>query len=101
VLQSQQVASSRLRAIETNRWVVQVAPTGFSAFVSPDGKVSARSGVSEQRVATHTVELREGRTPYNRLGDLPFVAAAVAGLFVLWGADRRAISAVEDRECAR
>ena len=30
IVQTQQVASSRLRAIETGRWVVQAAPTGFS-----------------------------------------------------------------------
>ncbi len=60
ILQTQQVASSRLRAIETGRWVVQVAPTGFSAFVTPTGEVLERSSVSEQRVETHSVELREG-----------------------------------------
>ena len=35
IVQTQQIASSRLRAIETGRWVVQAAPTGFSAFVTP------------------------------------------------------------------
>ena len=35
IVQTQQVASSRLRAIETGRWVVQAAPTGFSEFVTP------------------------------------------------------------------
>ncbi len=89
VLQTQQVASSRLRAIESDRWVVQVAPTGFSAFVSPQGEVSDRSGVSEQRVATHTVELRDGRTPYNRLGDIPFVAATALLLVACLGTQRR------------
>ena len=49
VLQTQQIASSRLRAVETGRWVVQAAPTGFSAFVSPSGDVDQRTGVSEQR----------------------------------------------------
>ena len=39
ILQTQQVASSKLRAVETGRWIVQVSPTGFSAFVSPDGEV--------------------------------------------------------------
>jgi apolipoprotein N-acyltransferase len=57
ILQSQQVASSRLRAIENGRWVVQVSPTGFSAFVSADGDVFDRTGVSEQKVVTRTVPL--------------------------------------------
>jgi apolipoprotein N-acyltransferase len=54
VLQSQQVASSRLRAMEQGRWVVQAAPTGFSAFIAPDGTVIDRTSVSEQEVITGT-----------------------------------------------
>ncbi len=82
VLQTQQVASSRLRAIETDRWVVQVAPTGFSAFVSPSGAVADRTAVGEQRVAVHRVEMRTTRTPYSRIGDVPFATLAV-GILVL------------------
>ena len=48
IVQTQQIASSRLRALETGRWVVQAAPTGFSAFVSPDGDVDQRTGVGER-----------------------------------------------------
>ena len=73
ILQSQQVASSRLRAIENGRWVVQVSPTGFSAFVSPDGDVLDRTAVSEQKVIIRTISLNSGRTWYSRLGDTPFV----------------------------
>jgi apolipoprotein N-acyltransferase len=73
ILQSQQVASSRLRAIENGRWVVQVSPTGFSAFVSPEGDVLDRTSVSERRVVNRTIELTDGRTWYSHLGDTPFV----------------------------
>ena len=38
-VQTQQIASSRLRAIETGRWEAQAAPTGFSTIVDPDGRV--------------------------------------------------------------
>ncbi len=51
-LQTQQVASSRLRALETGRWVVQAAPTGISAFVSPGGKVYDRTKISEATTRT-------------------------------------------------
>lgn len=75
VLQSQQVASSRLRAIEQNRWVVQVSPTGFSAFISPSGEVFDRTSVSEQKVITRSIELHGGiRTWYSHTGNLPWVA---------------------------
>ena len=73
VLQSQQVASSRLRAIEQNRWVVQASPTGFSAFISPEGEVYQRTSVSEQEVITRTIELRGLRTWSSPTGDTPWV----------------------------
>lgn len=77
ILQSQQVASSRLRAVESGRWLVQVSPTGFSAFVTPSGQVLDRTDVSEQRVLQREIELRSGSTVYHRVGDLPFVLAAL------------------------
>ena len=90
ILQSQQIASSRLRAIEQNRWLVQVAPTGFSAFVSPDGEVFDRTAVSERAVIVREVPLRSGRTLYSRLGDLPFIVLFVAVLIGLLVSSRRA-----------
>lgn len=71
IVQAQQIASSQLRALETDRWVLQSAPTGFSAIINSSGEVTQRSGVSEQRVLIETVELREGRTPAVILGAWP------------------------------
>jgi len=88
ILQSQQIASSRLRAIETGRWVVQVAPTGFSAFVSPEGRVHDRTAVSEQKVITRTIDVRDGRTLYLRIGDGPWILALGALLFVSLASER-------------
>jgi len=78
ISQTLQIASSRLRAIENGRWLVQVSPTGFSAFISPTGEVFDRTGVSEQRVLERTINLRTGRTLYSNLGDLPFIVLMVA-----------------------
>ncbi|MYB23681.1 MAG: apolipoprotein N-acyltransferase [Acidimicrobiia bacterium] len=80
VVQTQQVASSQLRAIETGRWVVMAAPTGFSAVVSPDGEVLARTGVSEQSVIIADVTLRQGRTWALRAGPWPLLALAAASV---------------------
>ncbi|MGZ4700069.1 MAG: apolipoprotein N-acyltransferase [Ilumatobacteraceae bacterium] len=84
ILQSQQIASSRLRAIENGRWVVQVSPTGFSAFVSPAGEVLDRTAVSEQKVIYRTIALSSGRTWYSHLGDVPFELLVVLALFGSW-----------------
>jgi len=83
-VQTQQVASSRLRAIENGRWLVQVAPTGFSAFVSPDGKVEQRTGTKERAVRHQAVPLRTGFTWYTRFGDAPARLAAVLLLAAAW-----------------
>ena len=82
VVQTQQVASSRLRAVETGRWVVQAAPTGFSAFVSPSGEVHQRTGVSERAVVVREVDLRTGRTWYVSLGDGPWIVAVLVVFLV-------------------
>src|SRR5690606_1903756 len=78
MVQTQQVASSRLRALETGRWVLQAAPTGFTAVVDPDGQVLERTRISEQAVIVATVERRTGDTWAVVLGDrVPFVGAAL------------------------
>ncbi len=90
ILQSQQIASSRLRALEQNRWVVQAAPTGFSAFISPDGDVFQRTAVSDQAVIIRTVDLRDFRTWYSKIGDKPFVLLMFVVLAAAWHVPGRA-----------
>jgi apolipoprotein N-acyltransferase len=89
LVQTQQVASSRMRAIESDRWLLQVAPTGFSAVIGPDGRVHHRSAVSEQIVLQDTVGRRAGTTLYTRWGLAPALAGAVAGLAAGWLVARR------------
>jgi apolipoprotein N-acyltransferase len=91
IVQTQQVASSRLRAIETGRWVAQVSPTGFSAYVSPSGDVHQRTAVSERAVVTREVPLRTGRTWYVWLGELPWVALFAGVLTVALLLTRRGV----------
>lgn len=90
IVQTQQVASSRLRAIETGRWVVQAAPTGFTAFVSPDGDVVERSSQREQRVIIRDIELREGTTWYVSMGDRPIIVVLLLVFGMTVWAGRRA-----------
>ena len=89
ILQTQQVASSRLRAIETGRWVAQVAPTGFSAVIDSTGHVLVRSRVSQTRVIIAKIELRRGRTWYTVWGDRPIEAAALALIAAAWVAESK------------
>ncbi len=90
IVQTQQVAASRLRAVETGRWVLQVAPTGLSAVVDPTGEVVERTGVSERAVLSAQVGLRSGLTWYTRWGNGPALAAAAVLLSAGWLVQRRA-----------
>lgn len=86
ILQSQQIASSRLRAMETDRWVLQAAPTGFSGIIDPSGAVLERTAISEQRVLYATIERRQGLTLATRAGAAPLLVLAA---FVLAGTTLR------------
>ncbi len=83
IVQTQQVASSRLRALETGRWVVQAAPTGFTAIVDSDGDVLQRTSVSERNILDADVPMREGFTWYTRLGDRPIIVVLLAALAIV------------------
>jgi apolipoprotein N-acyltransferase len=84
VLQSQQIASSRLRAIETGRWTLQSAPTGFSAILTPEGRVTQRLGISRQGVLTQTITQRKGQTWATEVGPWPALLASVAAVAAAW-----------------
>jgi apolipoprotein N-acyltransferase len=88
IVQSQQVAASRLQALETDRWVLQAAPTGFSAVIDPRGRVVQRSGIGQEAVLEQNVGLRRGLTPAVRWGPAPWLALAGVLLFVGWVMER-------------
>ncbi len=97
---TQQVASNQLRAIENDRWVLMVGPTGMSAVVEPDGTLQQRTDIGERAVLYARVEMRTGRTLASVVGIWPVlfygVAAAVVGLWQV----RRPKNQTPDRDRA-
>jgi len=79
-VQTQQVAANQLHAIENDRWVLQVAPTGLSAIIDPNGDVVQRSDVSEQIVLQQKVEMRSSRTLASKYGFWPVAVYAIFAL---------------------
>jgi apolipoprotein N-acyltransferase len=79
-VQTQQVAQSQLRATESGRWLVQAAPTGFSAVIDPRGTLEQRTSIGEEAVLTATIDRLTGTTPAQRFGDVPalFLAGGTA-----------------------
>ncbi|MFM7068899.1 MAG: apolipoprotein N-acyltransferase [Actinomycetes bacterium] len=90
-VQSQQIATSALRAVESGRWLVQAAPTGFTAFIGPDGRVRQRTAVSEPAVLYQRVERLDATTPAQALGDAPALAVALLSLagVAVWSIRRK------------
>jgi len=100
ILQQQQVAASQLRALETGRFVGQAATTGFSVFIDPNGRVLEKIAIGQRAVVFRDVPLREGRTWYSHLGDLPLVLLMLAVLSLMAvrgrpGADQAAADLVD------
>jgi apolipoprotein N-acyltransferase len=83
ILQTQQLASSSIRAREQSRWLVQVAPTGFSAFVTPEGEILDRTDISRSAIVDRTISLRSGRTVYSYMGNSPYILGLIALLLLL------------------
>ena len=86
---AQQLATSRLRAVETGRDLLQAAPTGYSAMVDHRGRVRTRSTLGRRQVLHATAILRSGSTLYVRAGDGPVLAASLGAVAVAWAAARR------------
>ena len=79
---------SRLRAIETRRWVARCGNTGVSALIDPEGHVVARTPWWEPAILEGTVGLSSEETLFVRYGDMVgrisvflFLLLAVAAIF--------------------
>lgn len=77
---TQEVAASRLRAIEEGRDLLQAAPTGYSAAINNNGQLLARSILGRRQLIIRTLSLRKGHTIYERFGDPPVIILSIAAL---------------------
>jgi len=86
----QQVAMSRLRAVEHGRAVLVAATSGISAVIGADGSVVAEIGEADVGYLVQTVPLRDTLTVADRVGAAPEWILAALGVFAMvWAAVRR------------
>ena len=84
---SQQLAMSRLRAVEHGRAVAHISTVGISALIEPDGRVVQRTKLFTPALLQAALPLRSSMTLSDRLGVWPEVALALLGIGgVAWGA---------------
>ncbi|MQT00077.1 apolipoprotein N-acyltransferase [Streptomyces jumonjinensis] len=70
----QQLAMSRVRAVEHSRSVVVPVTSGVSAVIMPDGKVVRKTAMFTPDALVAEVPLRSSLTPATRLGVWPEIA---------------------------
>ena len=75
----QHLAISRMRAIEEGLPVVRATPTGVSAIIDSQGRLTASLGLGKSGVLTGALPAPQPATLYARLGDVP----VIFGLFLL------------------
>ena len=86
---TQQLAMSRLRAVESGRAVVQISTVGVSGLVRPDGSLLDRSGLFTTDVLAGRLPLRTGLTVATRVGEAPEIALAGLGCILVAAAGLR------------
>jgi len=77
----QQFAITRLRAIETGRWVAVATTNGVSGLIAPDGRVIATADKRTQAVLVGRLGLTSQLTPAIRIG--PWAGRVATGLTVI------------------
>ncbi|MFF0854192.1 apolipoprotein N-acyltransferase [Streptomyces sp. NPDC003280] len=89
----QQLAMSRVRAVEHSRTVTVPVTSGVSAIIMPDGRITQKTGMFVPAYLVQKVPLRTSETPATRLGILPEIAlvlVAAGGLGWAIGSGLRA-----------
>ncbi|MFG2300384.1 apolipoprotein N-acyltransferase [Actinacidiphila glaucinigra] len=81
----QQLAMSRLRAVEHGRAVVTAATSGITAVVAPDGRIEQQTEEFTQAVLSAQLPLRDDLTVADRVGSAPEWTLAMVGL-LSWAA---------------
>jgi apolipoprotein N-acyltransferase len=66
---AQHLWQARMRAVETDRYLLRAATTGISAFVDPAGQERSRISMGRDGIIYAAFESRSSITPYVRFGD--------------------------------
>jgi apolipoprotein N-acyltransferase len=90
---AQHLQMSRMRAMETGRFMLRATNTGVTAIVDPRGKVVDRLPQFTEGLLRGEVRGRSGATPYVRFGNVPIVFICLALLAAVAFHARRSVGA--------
>ena len=80
----QHLQITRMRAMETGRYILRATNTGISAIIEPTGKIQGELAESVQGVLTGQIHPVKGKTPYSRYVDYPLVVVLSIILLLVW-----------------
>ncbi len=81
----QHMQMARMRALETQRYLLRATNNGLTAIVGPDGRIIQQAPLFTVATLTGQIIPMSGLTPYTRLGDYPvmlFLAVVGCGLLL-------------------
>ncbi len=93
-------SQSKLRAIETGRYVVRAANTGISGIVNPLGEFEQELGILEEGYVIGDIYLRDQTTVYTVIGNLfvyicmGFTSALLCASLFLYIKDRKLVNKI-------
>lgn len=76
---AQHMQIARMRAIETQRYVIRATSSGITGVIDPNGKLVAKLPTFERGVLISTIEARTGSTPYMKV--VSFAQDLIEGFF--------------------
>ncbi len=77
----QHFSQSVFRAVENKKWTIQVADTGITGVVNPNGRIIKTLKIHKREVAVFEIGANDFKTFYDRCGDW---FAWIALFFVVW-----------------
>jgi apolipoprotein N-acyltransferase len=81
---TQEIAASRVQAVQQGRDLLQAAPTGYSAAITHRGVLLQRSVLGVPQIVAADLSRRVGWTLYVRFGDVPPLGLAAVALTIGW-----------------
>ncbi len=74
----QHLQMARMRALENGRFMVRSTNNGITALIDHQGQLVAQLPQFEQGLLRGNIEIRQGRTPFQRLGQWPVLLISLA-----------------------
>lgn len=90
----QHMQIARMRALESQRWIIRSTNNGVSGLINPQGNVVQQAPRYTQATLTGFVQPRQGLTPFQQYGSGPVLALCF--LFCLLGLGRQSNPSLSD-----